>query len=70
MSFRYLNQSIGQETNNRNPELPKAQFLIFSCEEAALEVQMSLCPSVCVSDAKLNTSKRNVQGRTLKLRGM
>ena len=25
------------------------QAEVFSCEEAALEVQMSLCPSVCVS---------------------
>ena len=52
---------------------------IFSCEEAALEVQMSLCLSVYqveiqpVIRGMYRTdilSKRNVRGRTLQLRGM
>ena len=32
-------------------------MIIFSCEEAALEVQMSVCLSVCLSVPKLNITK-------------
>ncbi len=44
---------------------------LFSCEEAALEVQMSLCPSVCLSVTKLKLQVTGMyRGQTLQVRGM
>ena len=37
------------------------KYPVFSCEESALEVQMSLCLSVC-HQVEIYGSERNVQG--------